>query len=326
MIKITSGNPQITEKDMAAFEARIGVRLPEDYREFMLAYNGGEPDRTAFNAKKYGGSIMQRFFCLGPAYYESDGFDGVLNAYEGRIPPDFLPIARDMSGNLILIGTKQKRVGKIYFWWHENEGENKAWLKNIFNIDRSFTAFLNNLEEEMEEEESYGELVDLFNSNDYEKQLQKINSGWDVNTPLEKGFGFAIERVAMDGHIEVLKALIANGARFGKALKQALTFGNAEAAGLLLEAGADPDYATEEDRIERNTLLGDAVNMPVGSKGPTNREIARLLIEYGADVRVENDYGWTALKLAERSVRQNYTDLQEIVDLIKSKLNNHPIE
>jgi len=88
-----------------------------------------------------------------------------------------------------------------------------------------------------------------------------------------------------------------------------------EAARLLFAAGADPNYATEEDKSDRNTLLTSAVNTPVPSL-----EIAKLLIEHGADVRVEDDYGWTALKIAERTVSQNHPEMQVIVDLIKSKL------
>lgn len=312
MIQIIKPNAEINKELLADFEKQIKANLPADYKQFLLLNNGGQPDKTEFTAKKYGKSILQSFFGFNTPY-KSDNFDYILSTFKDRVPHDFLPIARDMLGNLILIGIGKKYEGKVYFWWHENEGEKKAWLKNIYSISNSFNDFLESLKEEVED--SYGDLVDLFGSEDYQKQLELINSGWDVNTPLENNFGFAIERVALRGDLEVLKALIAKGANFGKAMEQTLTLRNVEAARLLLAAGADPNYATEEAKNEHDTLLITAVNTPVPSL-----EIAKLLIEHGADVTVEDDYGWTALKVAERTVTQNHPEMQAIVDLIKSKL------
>lgn len=312
MTQIIKPNSKINEELLVDFEKQINANLPKDYRHFLLLNNGGQPDKYEFTVKKYGGSIFQRFFGFNTPF-ETDDFYYIVNTFKGRVPDDFLPIGRDMLGNLILIGIRQKYEGKIYFWWHENEGEKKAWLKNIFSISKSFTDFFDNLKEEVEE--SYGQLVDLFDSEDYQKQLDLINSDWDVNTPLENNFGFAIERVALIGNPEVLKALIAKGANFGTAMEQTLTRRNVEAAILLLAAGADPNYTTEKDKINHDTLLMSAVNTPVPSV-----EIAKLLIEYGADVTIEDDYGWTALKVAERTVAQNHPEMQVIVDLIKAKL------
>lgn len=312
MTQIIKPNPIIKEEQLADFEAQLNARLPEDYRQFLLLHNGGQPDKTEFTAKKYGGSIMQRFFGFNTPY-NTDNFDYILRTYKDRVPDDFLPIARDMLGNLLLIGIRRRYVGKVYFWWHENEAEKKAWFKNIYSINDSFTAFFNGLKEEVEE--SYGELIDLFDGEDYQKQLDLIHSGWDVNTPLERNFGFAIERVALNGHPDVLKALIAKGANFGKAMKQTLTRRNVEAARLLLAAGADPNYVTDEDRTNGDTLLKSAVNTPVPSV-----DIAKLLIEHGADVSVGNKYGWTALRIAERTVSQNHPDMQVVVDMIKARL------
>ncbi|UUC44114.1 SMI1/KNR4 family protein [Flavobacterium cerinum] len=312
MTQIIVPNSKIDEGQLVEFEKEIEARLPEAYRQFLLLHNGGQPDNTEFTAKKYGGSIIQRFFGFNTPY-NTDNFDYIRSTFKDRVPDSFLPIGRDMLGNLILIGIRQKYQGRIYFWWHENESDKKAWFKNIYTISNSFTDFFDNLKEE--EEESYGFLVDLFDSDDSQKQLDLINSGWDVNTPLENNFGFAIERLALSGDTEVLKALIAKGANFGEAMEKTLTFGNVEAAGLLLAAGADPNYATEKARNNRDTLLMSAVNTP-GARP----EIAKLLIEYGADVRVEDAYGWTALKVAVRTVSRDNPEMQAIVDLIQSKL------
>src|SRR5437899_12283709 len=38
---LVSRGPTISEGDIARFEDRLGYQLPEDYREFLLKYNGG---------------------------------------------------------------------------------------------------------------------------------------------------------------------------------------------------------------------------------------------------------------------------------------------
>lgn len=86
-------------------------------------------------------------------------------------------------------------------------------------------------------------------------------------------------------------------------------------AQLLLEAGADPDYADEKAKENKNTLLKSAVNKPL-----PKIELAKLLIHYGADVTIENDYGWTALKVAQRTLENDVPEMQEVIDLIKEKL------
>lgn len=83
----------------------------------------------------------------------------------------------------------------------------------------------------------------------------------------------------------------------------------------LLEAGADPDYANQEARENKDTLLKSAVNQPL-----PQIEIAKLLIHHGADVAVENDYGWTALKVAQRTLENGVPEMQEVIDLIHEKL------
>ena len=299
-------NQKITEQRLQEFEKSIGANLPADYRAFLLEYNGGVPDKLEFKAKKYGGSVLDCLYGIDVSNVHNN-IEQELDLLSTRIPTSFLPIGSDQLGNRILLGIKDKYLGKVYFWWHEDESDKKPWLKNIYSISKSFTGFLNSL---FTVEESWGKLQDLFDGNDYAKQLELINSGWDVNTPLES-FGTAIERVVMRGSLEVVKALIAKGANFGNAFDKITTFNNVEAAKLLLDSGYDPNSVIEEG--DYNVLM---ISLMTAKGRP---QIAKLLIEYGADVTTEIN-GDTVLSIAEYKVLQKYEGMQEIVDLIKSKM------
>ena len=41
------------EKKIADFESKHGISLPEQYRGFMLKYNGGDTPETEFKCKRW---------------------------------------------------------------------------------------------------------------------------------------------------------------------------------------------------------------------------------------------------------------------------------
>lgn len=43
---------RLAEEPLAAFEASLGGRLPEDYRAFLLEHNGGRPRPATFTISK----------------------------------------------------------------------------------------------------------------------------------------------------------------------------------------------------------------------------------------------------------------------------------
>ena len=50
-----------------------------------------------------------------------DDLSILYSDYRGRIHSDLLPIGEDPGGNIICLGLKSKRRGKVYFWDHERE-------------------------------------------------------------------------------------------------------------------------------------------------------------------------------------------------------------
>lgn len=137
--------PIIDEGIVSAFEKKLGMSLPDDYRKFLKTYNGGYPEPDAFHfLNSEDGSSIDRFLSLSVEknhdllkYYEQ---------YKNRIPNGFLPIAHDPGGNLILIQI-DKESASVYFWDHEqeaDEGETPS-MSNMYIISDCFLSFLDSL-------------------------------------------------------------------------------------------------------------------------------------------------------------------------------------
>ena len=121
-------------------------KLPKNYREFFLKFNGGTPIQNNFSFKeKNNGSIIHHFFGLFPIKYINILY--YLEMYKNRVPSNTFPIASDVCGNLILISVKNADRGKIYFWDHEMEADNGETpdYSNLTLIADSFDEFINGL-------------------------------------------------------------------------------------------------------------------------------------------------------------------------------------
>jgi hypothetical protein len=139
---------KLDEAKLINFEKHIKTRLPDEYRKFLLTYNGGYPEPDGFmyirNNIKYTSNVD---FFLSLDGDEDDDIYDFIETYRNRIPPELLPIAYDSSGNLICIAILGDHIGTIYFWDHEEEYEEGEipGYKNVFMVQPSFNKFLNNL-------------------------------------------------------------------------------------------------------------------------------------------------------------------------------------
>lgn len=104
------------EKEVELFEETYGIIIPEQYRQFLLKYNGGETPETTFRIEKISSNISA-FLGLGDA---EDNFKNVVEL-TNLLKSHFLPIAYDLFGNYIVIDLDENRNGEINFCDHENE-------------------------------------------------------------------------------------------------------------------------------------------------------------------------------------------------------------
>lgn len=145
--------PPVPMVVLQALEDGIGQRLPEDYRKFLIACNGGSlggrlwfykagsvlPDAAPHHI---GGIRPERPFSL----------LAQLHALHGKIPIDLMWIMDDAFGHGICLGVAGKLRGHVYFWDHEKAPSTGAWdgrvesAANVRLLAESFTDFVAGLE------------------------------------------------------------------------------------------------------------------------------------------------------------------------------------
>ena len=127
MINIKKSEKLLNINDITQLEKRIKLKLPKDYCEFLLEYNGGDPESNIINFK--GNSISINYF-LG---LDADSIYDLEKTYfqvKNRIPKYCIPICAVEGGNLLILNYIK---GLIYFWDHEEESNRLNHLTIIAN-------------------------------------------------------------------------------------------------------------------------------------------------------------------------------------------------
>ena len=149
-MKIEKITPPINENDLNEQEKYFKCKFPEDYKKFLLEYNGGIPERdiVSFTEKD---EITENYIelILGICNEYAYSLKRKNNMFHNRIPSNTIIIASDPGGNLFLMSIRGDDYGTIYFWDHEEEvceGQEPDYSNLIF-VAKSFTDLLNNLKD-----------------------------------------------------------------------------------------------------------------------------------------------------------------------------------
>lgn len=140
---------KLVEQDISKVEKELDVKLPHDYKAFLLQNNGGSPvEDWVFDfiqilpesGKPFeNSSVIREFSTLSDLPF----FYGNLIGEE-LIPEKFIPIASDPFGNEILLCADENNCGKIYFGDHETyDPKTDYWL--MTELANSFTEFVDKL-------------------------------------------------------------------------------------------------------------------------------------------------------------------------------------
>jgi hypothetical protein len=120
----------LSEERLRVFESQLGCRLPDEYREFLLRYNGCIPIHENFDVPGEDGGErpLHCFFALhdqpwdGSTPEGSQGFPlqaALADFRDDGGPADVLPVGKDWSGSYVCVGLGGAERGQVLYWDHE---------------------------------------------------------------------------------------------------------------------------------------------------------------------------------------------------------------
>jgi len=122
MANVRDGSPPPSEADVTAVERRLGVGLPPDYRAFLLAHDGGEPDPAWFleppTLPAAAADWVESFAGCGELASDAEYYRRALG-----LPPEFLPVGTlGGGGGTLLLRVAGPRRGGVVGWWAKDTG------------------------------------------------------------------------------------------------------------------------------------------------------------------------------------------------------------
>ena len=142
-MKINGSHPRIQDSDISEVEAVLGYPLPQQYRNFILQNNGGEPDPERFSTLDEKVESGVKYF------FPIAGFGDDLLAeidyftIAGMIPRNLFPIATNPAEERILLSGTGDDMGNVYYWSWGEEPKNVTYLyRYMRKIADDFNGFL----------------------------------------------------------------------------------------------------------------------------------------------------------------------------------------
>lgn len=139
---------------IAALEQKYNIILPCDYKNFLIAVNGGFPEYDPSLDREEGTPIIGMFYGIvgNTSLTGADDqctFESKIELYfnEFRMPKGIIPVATDLGGCLYFIdcnpGDKFGAIG----YWDRYAGEENSWMEAIntpefANFIKFFNKFL----------------------------------------------------------------------------------------------------------------------------------------------------------------------------------------
>lgn len=207
-MQVTVPNPygELTEKELSRFESRLGAKLPESYRSFLLQYNGATwVDKRFLVSPSEGSSNIHHVHGIhqGPEYRQ---LESAIERFRGRMPDWCIPIADDEAGNQVCISVREDDKGRIYFWDHETN--------ELVLVSATFEQFLESLSPEPV---SADEMDEIIEKDDAKAVEELVSTGYDIEALDENGRSL-VERAAIKGKPNIIIFLSQKGVSWRNSL------------------------------------------------------------------------------------------------------------
>ncbi len=133
----------VQDAELDAFESKVGVRFPAEYRAFLKSHNGGRVRPATLRAHPNG--RIKSFVSIGPPVDATYYWQTFKIPKEPRMPPEHIPIARCDGGNLLTLVIDGPTRGQIFYWDHEEEGGDTYTYDNLTLVAANLDDLLANL-------------------------------------------------------------------------------------------------------------------------------------------------------------------------------------
>src|SRR5690625_7500481 len=109
---MTDTNGKLTAQDIEYFQKESNIQLTNNYKDFLLTWNGGYIEPHLFKiSDEQGISGMNLFYGIGDM---GNNLLDVSDDLDGRLPSGFIAIGEYRNGNHICLGTLQPDADHIY--------------------------------------------------------------------------------------------------------------------------------------------------------------------------------------------------------------------
>jgi ankyrin repeat protein len=165
---------KLTEKRLAQLEKKLGIRLPDSYRAFLLEYNGGTPEPNGLCRKrKKNPTEVCHYFLQVDSGRDHDDWSRLFEQMKDKeapvLPLRLAPIATDPFGNFFCISVSGKDAGKIYFWHHE-ESFIPDPPRKVVPDDSGISLMA----------DSFDDFLNQFAENEADKKSRRQAPGWEA--------------------------------------------------------------------------------------------------------------------------------------------------
>ena len=147
MTSIENSGPRLSESDISKLEMRLGVTLPEQYRQFLLDFNGGSPTPDTVKVEGLPGASadVQIFFGIGRPV-ESSGLEWNLAVLAERLEEGLLPVASDSGGNVFCLALQGHGRGAVFYCDLQSVFADFEAKPRLYAVASDFDAFLRKLQ------------------------------------------------------------------------------------------------------------------------------------------------------------------------------------
>lgn len=139
------GYGNVKEEEIFKLEEEIGFTLPNDYKEFLINFNGGVPEvkYSTFKLNELEENIgLQVLYGLN--LEENLDLREWYEEYEDDLLDDCLIIGHGIGfGFIVLVNSPE--ISGVYFWDNSFELENSSEDENIYKISDTFKEFIQEL-------------------------------------------------------------------------------------------------------------------------------------------------------------------------------------